>query len=153
MTSIKNDIALLILRITIGGNLFLHGLHKVINGIGTGGEEPTGLVAMTMDAGLPAFMAYGVYLGEVVAPLALILGVVTRVASLTIAGTMVMAIYIAHMSDIFTLLERTGAWSIELASIYLLTSVALAMLGAGRFSVDAAADGVIARSNGDSATV
>ena len=53
----------LILRVTLGFLILLHGISKLMNGVDW-------LDGMLADAGLPAFLKYGVYVGEVLAPLA-----------------------------------------------------------------------------------
>jgi putative oxidoreductase len=75
-----------------------------------------------------------VYLGEVIAPLLMIVGLWTRVAAVIVAGNMVVAIAMAHANEIFALSE-SGAWAIELQGIYLFAALAVALLGAGRISI------------------
>jgi putative oxidoreductase len=53
------DFGKLILRITLGGLLLFHGVHKLLNGIAP-------IKAMVTAHGIPDAVAYGVYLGEVV---------------------------------------------------------------------------------------
>ena len=53
----------LVLRITLGVLVLLHGISKLRGGIGW-------LDGTLEAAGLPAFLKYGVYVGEVLAPLA-----------------------------------------------------------------------------------
>jgi putative oxidoreductase len=84
--------------------------------------------------GLPTAVAYGSYVGEVVAPVLILLGPLTRLASLGVAGTMVMAVYLALSSQVFAL-NQFGGWAIELNAFFFLTALALALLGPGRFSV------------------
>jgi putative oxidoreductase len=47
---------------------------------------------------------------------------------------MLMAFSLVHMSQIFTL-GKQGGWSLELQGMYLFGALAVAFLGAGRFSV------------------
>ncbi len=61
----SESIGKLILRLTLGVLIFVHGIVKLTDGIGFITDTVTG-------AGLPAFFAYAVYVGEVVAPLLLI---------------------------------------------------------------------------------
>ena len=65
----------------------------------------------------------------------LVLGLWTRPAALVIAFNMVMAIYLSHAKDVLKLSERGGSWAIETPMFFLLTAVAVAILGAGRYSV------------------
>jgi putative oxidoreductase len=121
------NLGLLILRATLGGLMLLYGIHKLIYGI----DEIQALLA---GQGIPAFLAYGVYLGELVAPLLMIIGYRTRLASLVFAGNMLVAMLIGHGAEIFTLTDA-GAWGVELVGLYLLGSVALFFTGAGTYAV------------------
>lgn len=115
------------LRLMLGVLILFHGQSKLVNGI-------DGIVARISGLGLPGFLAYLVFLGEVVAPLCLIVGVWTRAAALVIVGNMVVAVLLVHTGDIFTR-TGTGAWGVELQAFYLFTAVIIMLLGAGRFSV------------------
>ncbi len=124
------DTGKLILRLTLAGLILFHGIHKLIYGIAfmTGPSGP--LAAMH----LPAFIAYGVYVGEVVAPIFIIIGLWTRVAALVVAFNMVMAIGMEAWKLALTL-NRSGGWGIELEAFYLLTAVAIFFLGPGRYAL------------------
>lgn len=123
------DIGKLILRISIAGLMLFHGFFKLQNGI-------VGIKGMVSAAGLPEVFAYGVFLGEVVFPILIILGFLTRISSLIMALTMVFAIFLAYGGAIFTL-GATGGPTIELPLFYLLVSISLMFLGAGKYSFDA----------------
>jgi len=92
---------------------------------------------MVAAHGWPAFVAYGVYVGEVLAPILLILGIFTRPAALVAAVNMIVAILLAHKAQIFSL-STTGGWSLELQGLFLFGSIAIALLGAGRYSLGGA---------------
>ncbi len=79
-----DDFGKLLLRLVVGGLMLFHGLHKLFDGV-------DGISAMLVAKGLPGFIAYGVLVGEVVAPILLILGVLTRPAALVLAFTMAVA--------------------------------------------------------------
>ncbi|CAM5451927.1 MAG: DoxX family protein [Pseudomonas sp.] len=121
------DIGKLVLRLALGVLMLLHGISKVVNGV-------DGIVGMVTGLGLPAAVAYGVYLGEVVGPLLVIVGLYTRVGALLIAGNMLFALLLAHRAELFTL-APTGGWALELQGMFLFGAVAVLLLGAGRFSV------------------
>ena len=89
---------------------------------------------MVTANGLPAVLAYGVYVGEVVAPVLLIVGVLTRPAALIVAFNMLVAIWLAHAGQIATI-GKTGGWALELQGMFLFGAIAVAFLGAGRFSL------------------
>jgi putative oxidoreductase len=124
----NESIGKLILRLALGGLILLHGIAKVRSGIG-------GITGMVTQMGLPAMLAYGVYVGEVVAPIAVIAGWYARVGAALIAINMVFAIVLAHRSQL-TDLSNNGGWALELQGMYLFTAVALAMLGPGRHGVN-----------------
>jgi putative oxidoreductase len=127
MNSNLDDLGKLILRIAVGGLLLLHGVYKLQNGIGFVSES-------LANHGLPAFFAYGVYLGEVVAPALVLIGLFTRPAGLIIAFDLLMAIFLARRSDLATVMPG-GAWSIEAEMLFLLGGLAIACLGGGRFAL------------------
>jgi putative oxidoreductase len=122
-----DDLGKLILRFAIGGILLVHGVSKLQNGIGF-------VEQMVSQAGLPHFMAYGVYAGEVVAPLLLIAGVFTRPAALIIAFDLAGAVFMARKADIAKV-GQGGGWAIEVEMLFLLGGLAIACLGAGRLAL------------------
>ena len=121
------DVGKLLLRISVAGLLLLHGWYKVQNGIG--------FVSESMVAnGLPAFFGYGVYVGEVAAPVLAIVGLLTRPAGLIIALDMLGAIFLARRGDLASV-RPGGAWAIEAEMLFLLGGLAIACLGGGRFAL------------------
>lgn len=123
-----DDTGKLLLRLTVGILILLHGLAKVTGGVG-------GISNMLAGVGLPAALAYGVYIGEVLAPLLLIIGFYSRIAALVIVVNMLFAIGLVHMNDIVRL-TKTGGWALELQAFFLLTALAIALIGPGRYAVD-----------------
>ena len=123
----SDDLGKLILRLTLGGLVLLHGVNKIFNGVGF-------MDGALAAHGLPSFIAYGAYIGEVLAPLLVLLGIYSRIGGAIIAINMVVAIYLMHMGQFFTM-TKAGGWALELQAFYLLTGVVVMLLGAGRFSV------------------
>ena len=122
-----DDIGKLILRIMAGGSLLFHGIAKLGHGVAWM-SDPLGQV------GLPGFISYGAYIGEVVAPILVILGFLTRPAALVMAFDLFMAIFLVGRSRIFTV-GQSGGWGVELEMFFVLTGLALFFLGAGKYSV------------------
>lgn len=122
------DFGRLILRLNLGFLIILHGIHKLIYGIG-------GIEGMVSHAGLPAFFAYGVFIGEIVAPIMLILGVKTRIAALIVLINMIVAILLVHTGQ-FGMLDNTGGWRLETQSFYFFNALVIFLLGAGKYSID-----------------
>ena len=123
-----NDLGKLILRLTLGVLILLHGIAKISGG--TAGVEK-----MLEGAGLPGFVAYGVYVGEVLAPLLVIIGFYARVGAVLIVVNMLFAIMLAHRADLFVL-TKTGGWVLALQGFFLFTALALALIGPGRFGIN-----------------
>jgi putative oxidoreductase len=123
-----NDMAKLILRLTVGVMMLFHGLDKIINGI-------AGIKHLTVSAGLPEFLAYGVYVGEVIVPVLILLGVYARVASLVLALNMCFAIFLAYGSSLFKLGEH-GSPSFELPFLYLIMSLLIFVFGSGKYAIN-----------------
>lgn len=122
----SGDAGKLILRLTLGILLLFHGWSKITGGVGF-------IVGLLQDNSLPGFLAYLVYLGEVLAPLLLLAGAYTRIAAALAIGNMVVAILLVHMGQLFTLNE-TGGWGVELQAFYLMTAVVVLILGPGKYS-------------------
>ena len=125
---LSEDIGKLILRVSIAGLMLFHGFFKLFNGI-------DGIKFLVTKAGFPEILAYGIYFGEIVFPILIIIGLYTRISSFFFAVTMFFAIFLAHSGELFVL-GKTGAPVIELALIYFLASVSIVFFGAGKFSFD-----------------
>jgi len=128
MTRTNADLGRLLLRLGLGACILLHGIAKL-----RGGIDP--IAGMVTGLGLPAFVAYGVYVGELLAPVLVILGWYSRIGALVIAINMVAAVALVHRADLFKLAD-TGGYALELQAMYLITALALALMGPGRFSVN-----------------
>jgi putative oxidoreductase len=121
------DFGKLVLRLTLGVLLLFHGFSKLKNGVD--------FIQPTLSAhGLPVQLAYLSYVGEVLAPLLLLAGLWTRVGALIVVTNMLFAVYLMHTSQ-FGDLSKSGGWALELQAFYLFTALAVACLGAGRFSI------------------
>ena len=121
------NIGKLILRIMLGGLMLFHGVYKVQHGI----DFIKGLV---VAQGLPEVLAYGVYVGEMIAPVLLILGWRSRIWAGVIAVNMLVVIYLTQLGA-FLKLGAHGSWAVELQMFYLLSALAIVSLGSGRFAL------------------
>ena len=120
------DLGLLILRLGVGILMLLHGIAK-LKGIGF-------IEGMLAENGLPQFMAYGVYLTEIIAPLLMIIGYRTRLASLVFISGAVFAMFLVHSADVFQL-NQTGGWGVELLGLYITGALVLAISGSGKYAL------------------
>lgn len=125
----SDDLGKLVLRLVLGALLLLHGLAKIIHpgSLDFIGTQLTGI-------GLPTVLAYGVYIGEVVAPLMILLGIYARLGGMLGIVNMLFAIVLAHSGDLFSLTQH-GGWALELQGFYLFGSLAIVFLGSGRLAV------------------
>ncbi len=123
-----DDFGKLLLRVGIGVLLLFHGVDKAIHGINF-------IEGMIGARDLPSFVTYGVYLGEIIAPLLIIIGLFTKYAGLILAFNMFVAILLVHAGNIFTL-GIHGEWSIETPLLFLIGGVAISLLGPGKYSLD-----------------
>ena len=121
------DTGKLLLRLGLGAILLFHGVYKVMHGVAWI-KEPLA------HMGLPGILAYGAYVAEAVAPLLLIVGLLTRTAAVVVAVNMVMAIVLVQRPQLLTVKPSGGGWGIELEALLLVVAVSIACLGAGRYS-------------------
>ena len=117
----------LVLRLTVGVLLLLHGIHKIMHGIAP-------IEHMIAMHGLPPVLAYAVYIGEVVAPTLVILGLFARAGGLLIVINMTVAVLLAGGGR-FLALNKMGGYALELEAFYMFGGLAIMFLGAGRFSL------------------
>ncbi len=108
--------------------MLFHGVAKIIN---PGALEFIG--GSLSGIGLPTVMSYGVYVGEVIAPLMIIIGVYCRIGALLIVVNMIFAIVLVHTGEIFSLTKH-GGWALELQALFLFGGLVIAMLGSGKFA-------------------
>lgn len=125
-----DDAGKLVLRLAIGILMLMHGLHKLTDGI-------AGISAMVLANGWPGIIAYGVYVGEVIAPVLIIVGLLTRMSAVVVVLNMLVAVYLVHGHQLLHLTKH-GGWFLELQGLYLFGALAIALLGAGRLSVGGA---------------
>ncbi len=84
--------------------------------------------------GLPTALAYLSYIGEVLAPVLLIVGLWSRLAAVVVMINMLSALVLMHMAQLGDL-AKSGGWALELQAFYLFTALTIVLLGAGRLSV------------------
>ena len=123
----NDNIGKLILRVMLGSLMLFHGVNKLQHGI----DFIKGLV---VSQGLPEFLAYGVYIGEIIAPILLILGWRSRIWAGIIVVNMLVVIYMTQLGA-FMKLGAHGSWAVELQMFYLLSALAIAFLGSGKFAI------------------
>ena len=120
------DFALLLLRVVAGVAFMLHGWGKIQNPFGWMGP----------DAFAPGFFQALAAVSEFGGGLALVLGLLTPLASLGIASTMAVAFYVHAVMRADPFVAKGGGSSYELAVVYFAIAVLLIALGPGRLSID-----------------
>ncbi|GAA0743355.1 DoxX family protein [Gaetbulibacter jejuensis] len=123
----KLDIGLLLLRTSIASTMLVYGITKLINGV----SFISGLLS---DYGLPSFFSYGVYIGEILAPLLIIIGYRTKLAGLIFAINCLVAILMVQLPNFFTLNEF-GGWYVGPIVIYFVFGLAMFYTGAGKIAL------------------
>ncbi|MCS3434121.1 DoxX family protein [Klebsiella sp. BIGb0407] len=118
----------LLLRILVAGLMIFHGVAKVSHGVDW-------IAADLAAKGVPSFVAYGVYIGEILAPAMVILGIFTAPAALVILINMIVAMLMVGSFGHAMEVTKVGAWALETDAFYVLGCVAIMMLGTGKYSV------------------
>lgn len=129
-SSTLDDLSKLLLRLGVGVLLLLHGLYKLSYGI-------AGIEQLLLNKGLPYYVAWGVFIGELIAPLLIIVGVYTRLAGWLTCINMLCAVWLVHSHALLSINSR-GGLSIELEALFFIGSLCIALQGAGRYSLGGA---------------
>jgi len=122
----QNDIGLLLIRITIACLMLFHGVAKL-----KGLDSIKGMLA---NQSLPEILAYGVYITEIIAPILILVGYRTRLASLAFFIGMLMIIFLKQFDNIF-ILTKSGAIKAEIVLMYTIISLALFFAGAAKYAI------------------
>lgn len=123
----KDDVGRFLLRLSIGGLMLIHGVNKLVYG-------NQGVEQILSSAGIPPFFSFGVFLGEVVGPVMVILGWKSRIGAFLIAINMLIAVLLVHAAQL-TQVNEMGGWMVELNFLYLLGAIAIIFLGSGKYAV------------------
>jgi putative oxidoreductase len=119
--------ALLLLRLSIGVLMIHHGQEKLANP-----QQFANTYVASLHLPFPLFFAYAAGFSELIGSWLLILGLLTPLGALAITSTMAVAAY-QHIST-----AGLNIYVLELVALYLGGSLALLLLGPGRFSFDGA---------------
>jgi putative oxidoreductase len=126
---LKNEAwGLFLFRCSLAVLLLLHGLHRI--------SYPVSVQLLAVELaeqGLPAGLAYGVYLTEVVAPLMIFIGWYCRLGALLVCLSLVGTIILFHLPELQRL-NHYGGWALELQGLYLAGALMLLLTGSGRLA-------------------
>src|SRR5690242_11259711 len=112
-----SDLGRLVLRLVLGILILFHGVAKINGGIGF-------VMSGVEKFGLPPALGYLVYVGEVLGPLLIVFGLWTRIGAFFILVNMIVAVLMAHTSQLFMLNKSTGGYQLELQAMYLFGALA-----------------------------
>lgn len=119
--------AALILRLTTGGMFLAHAAQKLFV------FTPAGTAKFFESVGVPGSLGSVMIVIETIVGLALILGVLPRLAALAGIPDLLGAIFTVHLANGFFFTNPKGGW--EYPVFWVLVLVALALLGEGPFTL------------------
>ena len=122
------DLGILFVRLGLGICLFMHGFAKILHGVG-------GVKGILAKAGLPEIMAYSSYIGEVVAPIMIILGIFSRIGALLITGTSLTIMYAYYGLGNLLELTNAGGFKTEILYLYIALSLCIIFNGSGKYAI------------------
>jgi putative oxidoreductase len=136
LMSTGNDVALTILRVVLGVVFLAHGSQKMLGLFGGFGFHAT--MGFFTHMGMPAPLAFLIICTEFFGGLGLIVGLLTRIASLAVAGLMIGAIFMVHLPNGFFMnwMGNQKGEGFEFHLLALAMAAALLLRGAGAFSLD-----------------
>lgn len=125
---LADDIGKLLLRLVLGAVMLFHGVYKVFH--------PAALDwigGMLAKLGLPMELAFAVYLGEVLGPLLVIVGMFSRIGGLLISINMVFAIVLVDRAALLQI-DKFGGWQVQTEALLLVCGLAVLFGGSGKFA-------------------
>ena len=132
----SDDLIFTILRLVLGVVFFAHGAQKMLGWFGGHGFHAT--MGFFAHLGMPAPVALLVICTEFFGGLGLIVGLLTRIAALGIAGEMIGAILMVHLANGFFMnwIGNQKGEGFEYHLLVIAMAAALLLRGAGAFSLD-----------------
>lgn len=129
--------AITLIRVTLGGIMFGHGAQKVLGWFGGYGLK--GTTGYLTSIGIPLPVAYLVCFTEFLGGIALVLGLLTRLAALGVAVVMVGAVVKVHLPNGFFMnwdLTPGKGHGFETNLALLAMALACVIAGGGALSID-----------------
>src|SRR5436305_802687 len=120
----RGALGLLLVRVVTGAAMAFHGWFKL--------QSPGGAFGwMGQDASIPGMLQACAVFAEFGGGLALMVGLLTPLAALGIASTMVVAIGMVHLRQGDPFVGPPGRPSFELAAVYLANVLLILLMGPG----------------------
>ncbi len=134
----SNDVSLTTLRVVLGVVFFAHGAQRMLGWFGGDGFQVS--MGGYAHMGIPVPVGLLIICAQLFGGLGLVVGLLTRIASLGVIGLMIGAIFMVHLQNGF-FMNWMGAQKgegIEFHLLALAMAAALLLRGGGAFSVDGA---------------
>lgn len=128
--SLKSSFGLLFLRVIFGICVLTHGISKIQNFT----SSMQFIQELLIKNNLPQIMSYGVFVGEVIAPFLIIIGLFTRISSIIVFLNCLTILYLAHLSNLFGMTPQ-GGFINEIVFLYIGCSLCLIFTGSGKFAL------------------
>jgi putative oxidoreductase len=123
-----DDFGKLFLRLAVGGLLLFHGIQKIQH-------DAVDIMKFLEVKGLRGALVLGSsHIGEVVAPVLILAGILSRLGSVAVMGTIVLALYVPPLNQMY-FPNPYGGWAMERYAFFFLGALALALMGPGRLSL------------------
>ena len=129
------DLASLLLRFALGGMIVLHGLNKMKSKASLAG---TGQWFASIGMRQAKKQALAAALSETISGVLILLGLFTPLACAALISTMIVAIVVSHRASGFFIFNEGQGW--EYCALICVAALALATMGAGKYSLDHAFD-------------
>ena len=120
-----NDVGLLLFRLALGAVFIAHGGQKMFGWFGGKGLEAT--VNGMAEGGIPVALAYLAAFTEFFGGIAMVIGLLTRLAGLGLGITMAVAVFKVHLAG--------GFFEFEFPLVLMLLSFGLMLTGPGRLAL------------------
>jgi putative oxidoreductase len=127
----SRDFSYLLIRLTAGGTLLVHGIGKLMHGT-VAGFAAYGLARRGIEPALP--LAYAVWIIETIGAACIMLGLFTRFFAVAAGIQFAVIVFIAHWSYGFWWNRPGGGWEYPL--LWGLIFAAIALRGGGPYSLD-----------------
>ncbi|WP_086932173.1 DoxX family protein [Agarilytica rhodophyticola] len=123
------DIGLLTLRLTISILVLAHGLQDIthIDAAAFGKTLGGNLIISNLAT-------YCVFIGDLLVPTLLALGIFCRLSAAAIIGNMLFIIVLAFQPELFSE-SNFGGYAFEMKLLLLVSALPIALLGSGRYAV------------------
>lgn len=130
--SFRHDLALLLLRLILGAVFMYHGAQKLFGTFGGGGISGTTQFMEKLGLPMPGVQAVLAGGAEFFGGLLVLVGLLTRLATLPLIFTMLVAIWTVHRHAF-----GSQAGGMEFPLTLACCAAAVALMGPGRLSIDA----------------